>query len=628
MQDSERRGRAIAASDYPLLVKRINEIRDTGSAIRLDLAAYLRGVIETPLPDLSEEVSRLRAAQPDIEAAIAALIDGSSVAYFDSRPHLRAVILDAPASANRDAPTDQLSRREAPEETIESVLGRVGFDDLSSPLSPDCLAQLLGSLAEVAASAKPIRRTAFREAAIEKLRVAGVRSPASAVDAALGDRREDSDCKQGRALEFDDPLPWPDAVDGGALLDEIASVFRKYVVLPKFGAELAGLWAMHTYAVQVAFDWSPRLAVTGPTKRCGKSRVLEVLSGLVYRPLVTENISPAGMFRIVEQSAPTLLIDEGDAFLRDNEDMRGLLNAGQRRGGTVVRVVGEDLEPRAFHVFSAVAIACIGELPDTVRDRAIVIPMRRRAAEEVVARLRLAAYREETAPLRRKMKRWISDHAEILKKSTPDLPQQLDDRAADGWEPLLAIADVVGGMWQVRAREAAVALSAGRAEADDSKGVLLLSDLRELFDQCAVEKLASEEIVTKLATLEERPWSEWGRLRKPLSAPQLAKLLKPFEIKPRNLRLSGGRVAKGYVRPDFKDAWGRYCGNPGRYPLHPPDASRGNASATASFGSGIDGSGTSQSRSGVAAEEGSTESVNGKPMPNGTGIGDEKLPWE
>jgi putative DNA primase/helicase len=590
-------------SDFPLLVKRVDELREAGRSTRFDIETYLFSVIEAPLPELAEEVGRLRAAQPDVAAAVAALIDGSRAAFWDRHPELNAALAALPFNGN---PSPPLRGSRGPSAlSIEALLAAAGFDAIPSPLSLDQLDQLLGALAQVAAGVDSIRRASLREGAIEKLRSAGVKSPASAVDAAFGASKREPSGKQGHALELADPTPSPDPVNGAALLDEIVSVFRKYVILPKFGAEAAALWTMHTYAVQEAFDFSPRLAVTGPTKRCGKSRLLEVLAGLVVRPLVTENISPAAMFRIVEQRAPTLLIDEGDTFLRDNEEMRGLLNAGQRRNGTVLRVVGEDLEPRAFGVFSAVAIACIGDLPDTVRDRAIAIPMRRRAQGEEVARLRLGPYRDEVATHRRKLMRWSLDNAATLKTSTPALPRGLDDRAADGWEPLLAIADAIGGAWSALAREAAVALSAGRADADDSKGILLLADLRELFDKSRADKLSSEEISATLATFEERPWSEWGPQRRAITLPQIARLLKPFGIASKNIRLSAEKVVKGYQRSDLEDAWSRYLPPPKRYGASSPGSPGEGDAATERAGSGAaaDSSlpGRPGGRSGVAA---------------------------
>jgi hypothetical protein len=452
----------------------------------------------------------------------------------------------------------------SPEASVDAVLDAAGFADLKAPLSGERLELLLGNLQARANGEGPVRRAALREEAIRRLRAAGVRSPAKALDAALGTGADGGhpEPKQGRALERSAPDPWPEPVEGAALLEELATTLRKYLVLPPHAAEALGLWILHSYTWRTAADFSPRLGITGPTMRCGKSRVLEVLSGLVDRPLSTVNITPAALFRAVERHEPTLLIDEGDTFLGDAEGLRGLLNAGQRRGGCVLRTVGEDFEPREFSVFGPVAIASIGSLPGTVRDRTILICMRRKTKTETIARLRLEKFRNvESLPLRRKAARWARDHEAGLRAARPTFPETLDDRAADGWEPLLAIADAAGGLWPTRAREAAVALSAGRGEANDAggaMGVVLLRDLRDNFAARGVDRLPSEEIVKALRAMEDRPWPEFGRSRKPITQHGVARLLRPFGISPRTIRLPGGDTAKGYLREGFGDAWLRY----------------------------------------------------------------------
>lgn len=448
-----------------------------------------------------------------------------------------------------------------PEATVDALLDAAGFADLPSPIPGDRFETILANLATHANKGSAVRRAALREEAARRLKAAGVRRPGAAVDAALGKRPadggDDSE-KQGQALELETPDPWPEPVDGAALLDALAAEFRRHAILPPHAAEALALWVLHTHTWQTAAEFSPRLGITGPTKRCGKSRVLEVLAGLVARGLSTENVTPAALFRAVEKYAPTLLVDEGDTFLREAEGLRGLLNAGQRKGGTVLRTVGEDFEPRTFSVFGPVAIAAIGELPDTVKDRSILVPMRRKAPGETVRRMRLAEFCTEALPLRRRAARWAADHEDALRGARPDLPAALDDRAADGWEPLLAIADAAGGPWPERARTAAVALSAGRAETDGSNGVLVLRDLRDLFEARRVDRLPSEDAAHALGAMEDRPWAEWGRTRRPLAPPALARLLKPFGIVPRSIRLPDGRTPKGYLRSDFEDAWDRY----------------------------------------------------------------------
>jgi hypothetical protein len=337
---------------------------------------------------------------------------------------------------------------------------------------------------------------------------------------------------------------------------ELVSLLRRYIVLPPHAAEALALWVLHTYSV-AATAFSPRLAIRGPTKRCGKTRVLRVLAAVVRRPLKTENASIAALFRLVERDHPTLLVDEYDAWGRGNEELRGLLNAGYEGGGRFLRAVGEEHTPRAFDVFSAAAIALIGELPSTVRDRAVDLLMQRKTGTERVERLpradRLAA---SCGALRARIARWTQDHVAALSEASPDLPEALDDRAADLWEPLLAIADEVGSEWPVRARAAALALSGARS--DNDHRVQLLTDVRSIFAMRSVDRLASADLLSVLVAMGERPWPTWGRGDRPMSPRHLAEMLGEFGIVSRTIRLPSGRTPKGYPREAFEEAFARY----------------------------------------------------------------------
>lgn len=204
------------------------------------------------------------------------------------------------------------------------------------------------------------------------------------------------------------PAPWPEAVDGAQLLDDLAALYRRYVVLPDGAADMLALWTLHTYAME-AFVITPRLAVVSPQKRCGKTTVMELLDAAACGTLSAVNISTAALFRAIEQWRPTMLIDEADTFLPDNEELRGVLNAGYRRPTAyVVRSVpvGDSWEPRKFFVFGPVAIAMIGKLPSTLADRSIHLRLRRKAKHEQVERLRLDRIGATTAGLQRRCLRW------------------------------------------------------------------------------------------------------------------------------------------------------------------------------------------------------------------------------
>jgi Protein of unknown function (DUF3631) len=389
-----------------------------------------------------------------------------------------------------------------------------------------------------------------------------VKAPAQLVDAALMVQPLPP-AGSGRPLDFAEPEPWPEPVDGGALLAELAATFTRFVALPRFADVAAALWTVHAHALEAAAA-SPLLALSSPEKRCGKTTALSLLARLVPRALLSSNISPAALFRIVERYQPTLLVDEADSFLRDNEELRGILNSGHVRDAAyVVRTVGDEHEPRRFSTWAAKALALIGRLPDTLADRSVVVPMRRRAPSEPVERLRLdrpGAFE----PLRRRAARWAADHLVELRAADPEVPAEIGDRAADNWRPLLAIADLAAGGWGERARQAALGLSGANAEAPDSLSTQLLADIREAFGERQV--LFTQELLQDLCSREERPWGEWGRARGHMTPRQLSARLKPFGVQPTTLR-DGARVAKGYTWEQFADPFGRYL--PPAEPLHP-----------------------------------------------------------
>ena len=246
----------------------------------------------------------------------------------------------------------------------------------------------------------------------------------------------------GRGLVFADPDPWPEAVDGAALLDDLAQTYRRFVSLPDGGAEALALWIVFTYALDV-FDVAPILALCSPLERCGKTTTEELTAALANRPLTAANITVAALYRTVEQFAPTLIVDEADTFLLTNLGLRGIINSGHTRATAfVVRTVGH--EPRLFSTWGARMIALIGHLPTTLEDRAIVLPMRRRALGEMVERIRRDTLLRRLDLLRRRAARWVADHLAALQAADPAVPDALHDRQADNWRPLLAIADAAG----------------------------------------------------------------------------------------------------------------------------------------------------------------------------------------
>jgi hypothetical protein len=342
------------------------------------------------------------------------------------------------------------------------------------------------------------------------------------------------------------------------LLDEVAAFIRRFVVLTRAQVVALALWVLHTHVIAAA-DTTPYLVVTSAEKRSGKTRLLEVLELLVREPLQTANTSDAALFRTVAEREPTLLLDEVDAIFksRDREDLRGLLNSGFRRGAVVLRMGGPKMTTlEQFPVFCAKAFAGIGQLPDTIEDRSIRIRLERKTRDEPTERFR----RRDVAPgaesLRGLLVAWAESSVDSLHGRRPLLPEELDDRAQDVWEPLLAIAEAAGESWAARARATAAELSGAQAREDESLGVRLLRDIREIFDEQKTNRLASQSLMVLLNQLPEAPWGNWrGR---PMTQQTLASFLKSFGIRSRTIWLGHGATAKGYLWEQFEPVWARY----------------------------------------------------------------------
>jgi 5S rRNA maturation endonuclease (ribonuclease M5) len=362
-----------------------------------------------------------------------------------------------------------------------------------------------------------------------------------------------------KASEPVDRGPPPDTAE---LLDGVEALIHKYVVTSDEQRCVLALWALHTHVIAAA-DTTPYIAITSAEKRSGKSRLLEILAQLVPRPLEAANISDAALFRALgaEDELPaTVLFDEVDAVFKakEKEELRGLLNAGYRRGAKAYRCVGEGAKQTVtpFPVFGPKALAGIGELPDTIADRSIPIRLRRRSRDEPVARGRYKLIAVDCEPLRVEAERWAVAHVGLLREAEPDLPEELNDREQDGGEPLIAIADLAGGEWPRLAREALVTLHAEKPEDGASWGVQLLADIRGAFGED--DRLSTSELLVRLKLDDEGPWGAWGKADTGLNARGLAKLLAPFEISSRSVRLPDGSTPKGFKRDQFFDAWERY----------------------------------------------------------------------
>jgi len=382
------------------------------------------------------------------------------------------------------------------------------------------------------------------------------------------------------------PVPSP--------LADLAQLLSRFIILPKWGAETLALWILHTYAFQLRAV-STYIGIESPEKRCGKTTLLSVLSKLVNRPIAAANISPPAFFRVIQDTQPTLLIDEADTFLQGNDELRGILNAGYTQDTAIVwriapqsRSTGEPepstinhkpsstpsahctspsihqsinpsiraafrpspLAPRPFSCWCPKIIASIGRLPDTLADRCIVIRMHRKTQFEQCERLRHL----DAADLKQRCISFIAENSEKIATAQPPIPDALNDRAADIWEPLLVLADLAGGDWPDRARQAAVALTASAHETNPI-GALLL-DIFLAFQIHKTDRLFTRTLLHSLYLRPDRPWAE-ARSGKPITDMWLAQQLRPYGIRPKTLWI-GNEHAKGYLQEDFVEIFKRY----------------------------------------------------------------------
>ena len=352
---------------------------------------------------------------------------------------------------------------------------------------------------------------------------------------------------------------------GAKLLDDVHDFLGRFVAYPNKHAQIAhALWIAHAHLMN-AWESTPRLAFLSPEPASGKSRALEVSELLVPRPVEAVNVTPAYLFRKVgaEEGRPTILYDEIDTVFgpkaKDNEEIRGLLNAGHRKHSVAGRCVvrGKQVITEEIPAYCAVALAGLGGLPDTILTRSVIIRMRRRAPAERVEPYRRREHAPEGARLADSLAAWASSVETAVTGAWPEMPAGIHDRDADVWEALLAVADAAGGRWPEVARVAAVALVADTKQSTPSLGILLLSDLRNIFGND--EALSTETILNKLHAIEESPW---GDLRgRPLDARGLSNRLRPYGVQPLTVRI-GQTTPKGYTRSSLWDAWARYLGSP------------------------------------------------------------------
>jgi len=435
---------------------------------------------------------------------------------------------------------------------------KVCFEAPSLPVEPESVFDAVKRFAKM-------QRLEYEQIRTSEAKRLGIR--ASELDKAVDTERQAGRETAGKAAMFPTVEPWPDPVDAAELLTEIRSTIQRFIVCSKDTAIATALWIAFTWFVD-HLQVAPLLVVTAPEKRCGKSQLLDVTGRMSRRPLVASNISPAAVYRVIEAHSPTLLIDEADSFLKENEELRGVINSGHtRQSAYVIRTVGDDHVPTQFSTWGAKAISGIGHLSGTLMDRAIVATLRRKLPSESCQRLRHASP-EVFKRLASKLARFAEDHSYTIGDARPSLPEELNDRAQDNWEPLLAIADHAGGEWPKMARAAALNLS-GVEHDPVSTSTELLADIQAIFAAKKEDRIWSVDLIAALVADDSKAWAsyEYG---KPISARQLAERLGEFGITSKDIKKEQGDkvfVRKGYDKDAFKDVFDRYLSATPKMPL-------------------------------------------------------------
>lgn len=423
---------------------------------------------------------------------------------------------------------------------------RNAIDDAAKAPSPETVDEAVARL------------SALSDTEYEKVRKDEARSlkvRAHILDKMVGNKQQAEVPLQGTAFEPVDPEPWSKSVDVEKLIDDLVCLVLGNVVVTDHQGVAIALYVVQTYLMDIATH-APILGITSPEPGCGKSTLLAILTKLCFRAIPASNISGAALFRSIEKWHPTFLIDEADAFLKHNEEMRCLIDSGHSRDAAfVIRTVGDDHEPRSFSTWGAKVVAQIGRPAETIVDRSIQIAMRRRLPTEPVGDLRdvdLQVYDK----LCRRCMRFAIDNKERLGKARPQMPPGMHNRVADNWNLLLAIADLAGREYADLARKAAVALADSKSTTSASQE--LLADLREIFKADDADAWGSNALVEELCKDLTKRWATHNH-GAPLSVFQLAKLLEPYNIDPDRVRI-GTHQIRGYHVADFADAFKRYLG--------------------------------------------------------------------
>lgn len=351
-----------------------------------------------------------------------------------------------------------------------------------------------------------------------------------------------------------DTEPYQKPVDGAAVANEIYQLVTRHIACTDAVAIASTLWVLFTWVLE-ASHIAPIAWINAPEKRCGKSQLLTLIALMSKRSLPSSNITAAALFRCIEKYDPTLIIDEVDSFVNDNEDLRGVLNAGHSRDNPyIIRCAGDDNEPKEFYVYGAKALSGIGKIPSTLMDRSISLTLRRKLNNEHRDRVRDLS-RDTTNTIKAKLARWSDDNLQVVKDTTPILPKAINDRMQDNWEILLKIAAILGEEWLQRANSACIEIS-GIEHDEPSLNEQLLIDIKSVFELKKATRIFSDDLITALCADPEMNWSTYNR-GKPITQKQVSNRLGEYSISPKQMRTSTGN-RRGYDIAYFQDTFKRY----------------------------------------------------------------------
>ena len=362
----------------------------------------------------------------------------------------------------------------------------------------------------------------------------------------------------GTSMLFADVEPFDAPVDGAEVLNEVYDALRAHVIADIETLHAATLWVCMTWLVDCC-TVLPLAVITAPEKGCGKTTLLTAMGRMVCKPLSSSSISPAALFRTIEAHQPTLLLDETDATFKANEELRGIVNSGHTRDNAfVMRTVGEEFEPKMFSTWCAKALSGIGHMPETIESRAIILKMRRKVKGESVRNIRHTPAATFDG-IKRRLARWSIDNAGAFSQLAP-IMDGMNNRDADNYEPLLAIAMLAGDEWVKRIKIAARVLTATDND-NRSIGVELLDACRTVFGKNQTPRIHSGVLLSEILQDEESPFLHYNR-GAPYTLKQMSKKLADYGIRSKSLRVHGVN-AKGFEFEQFNDAFSIYLDGEG-----------------------------------------------------------------